>query len=97
MYEIIRKLTIARRNNFKFKQIIKLTIKIYSNLSYKNIHYHLLLGASPLHRPFFKNLLKNRDYIRDHCNDLNNPLHFACRQWYKYNDPGYIYGDDDED
>ena len=90
MCEINKKLTIARRNNFKFKQINKLTIKIYSNLSYINIHYHLLLGASPLHRQFFKHLLKNHDYIQTHCNDLNNAFHFACRQWYSYNNTGII-------
>ena len=32
MYEINKNLSIARRNGFKFKQINKLTIKIYSNL-----------------------------------------------------------------
>ena len=88
MYELNKKLTIAKRNSFKFKQINKLTIKIYSNLSYINIHYHLLLGASPLHRQFFKNLFRNPDYIETHCNDMHNPFHFACRQWYSYNNPG---------
>ena len=77
MYEINKKLSIARRNSFKFKQINKLTIKIYSNLFYINIHYLLTLGAPPLHRQFFKNLLKNPDYIETHCNDINNPFHFA--------------------
>ena len=27
-------------------------------------------------------ILHNRDYIRTHCNDINNPFHFACRQWF---------------
>ena len=49
MYELNKKLTIARENGFKFNQINKLTIKILSNLSYINIHYHLRLGAPPLH------------------------------------------------
>ena len=69
------------------KQINKLTIKIYSNLSHINIHYHLRLGASPLHRQFFKILSRNRDYIQTHCNNRRNPFHFACRQWYSYNNP----------
>ena len=30
----------------------KLTLKIYSNLSNINIHYHLRLGSPPLHRQF---------------------------------------------
>ena len=78
-------LYLTKINNFK--------IDIYSNLSYINIHYHLILGASPLHCRFFKNLLTNHNYIKTHCNDLHNRFHFACRQWYKYNNPGYIYED----
>ena len=87
VYELNKKLTLARKNSFKFKQINKLTIKIYSNLFYINIHYLLTLGAPPLHYRFFKNLLKNPDYIETHCNDVHNPFHFACRQWYSYNNP----------
>ena len=90
MYEINKKLTLAKQRGFKFKQINKLTIKIYSNLFYINIHYHLRLGASPLHYQFFKNLLKNPDYIETHCNDVHNPFHFACRQWYSYNNPSIL-------
>ena len=90
MYEINKKLAIARRNSFKFKQINKLTIKIYSNLFYINIHYLLTLGAPALHYRFFKNLLKNPDYIETHCNDVHNPFHFACRQWYSYHNQGIL-------
>ena len=90
MYELNKKLTLARERGYIFNQINKLTIKIYSNLSYINIHYHLRLGAPPLHRQFFIKLLKNRDYIRTHCNDIYNPFHFACRQWYSYNNPGIL-------
>ena len=86
-YGLNKKIKNARRNGFIFNQVNKLTIKIYSNLSYINIHYHLRLGAPPLHRQFFIKLLKNRDYIRTHCNDINNPFQFACRQWYSYNNP----------
>ena len=90
MYEINKKLSIARRNGFKFKQKNKITIKIYSYLFYINIHYLLTLGAPPLHHRFFKNLLKNPDYIETNCNDINNPFHFACRQWYSYNNPSIL-------
>ena len=90
MYEINKKLTLAKQRGFKFKQINKLTIKIYSNLFYINIHYHLGLGASPLHYQFAKNLLKNPDYIETHCNNRRNTFHFACRQWYSYNNPGIL-------
>ena len=33
---------------------------------------------------------QNRDYIQSRCNDINNPFHFACRQWYSYNNPGIL-------
>ena len=82
-----KKLALARERGFKFNQVNNFTIKIYSNLSYINIHYHLLLGASPLNRQFFKKLAQNRDYIQTHCNDLNNSFHIACRLWYSYNNP----------
>ena len=32
-------------------------------------------------------VIKNRDYIQTHCNDRRNPYHFACRQWFSYNNP----------
>ena len=90
MHELNKKLTIARRNSFKFKQINKLTIKVYSNLFYINIHYLLTLGAPPLHYRFFKNLLKSPDYIETHCNDVHNLFHFACRQWYSNHNQGIL-------
>ena len=87
MYELKKKLTVARERGFIYNQINNFKIKIYSNLSYINIHYHLRLGAPPLHRQFFIKLLKNHDYIQTHCNDRRNTFHFACRQWYLYNNP----------
>ena len=90
MYELNHKLTLAKQKGFKFNHINRLTIKIYSNLKYINIHYHLKLGASPLHCRFFKMLSRDCDYIQTHCNDVNNPFHFACRQWYSYNNPGIL-------
>ena len=90
MYELNKKLTLARERGYIFNQINKLTIKIYSNLSHINIHYHLRLGASPLHRQFFKKISHNRDYIQTHCNDRRNPFHIACPQWYLYNNPGIL-------
>ena len=87
MYELNKKLTIARGNGFIFNQINKLKIKICSNLSNINIHYHLRLGSPPLHRQFFNKISKNRDYIQTHCNDRRNSFDFACRRWYSYNIP----------
>ena len=88
MYEVNKKLSIARENGFIFNQINKLTIKIYSNLSNINIHYRLRLGSPPLHRQFFMKISQNRDYIQTHCNGRRNSFHFASRQWYSYNNPG---------
>ena len=85
-----KKIKNARQNGFIFNQINNFKIKIYSNLSHINIHYHLRLGASPLHRQFFKILSRNRNYIRSYCNDHRNPFNFACRQWYSYNNPGIL-------
>ena len=90
LYELNEKLTIARGNGFIFNHINKLTIKILSNLSHINIQYHLRLGASPLHRQFFKKLAQKRDYIQTHCNNRRNTFHFASRQWYFYNNPGIL-------
>ena len=90
LYELNKKLTLARERGYIFNQINKLTIKILSNLSHINIHYHLTLGASPLHYRFFINVLKNRDYIQTHCNNRRNTFHFACRQWYSYKNQGIL-------
>ena len=87
MSELNQKLAIARGNGYIFNQINKLTIKIYSNLSNIDIHYHLKLGLPPLHCQFFKKISQNRDYIQPLCHNRRNPFHFACRQWYSYNNP----------
>ena len=90
LYELNKKLTIARGNGFKFNQVNKLTIKVYSNLSHINIHYHIRLGSPPLHRQFFIKISKNRDFFQTFCNDRRNPFDFACRQWFSYNNPGIL-------
>ena len=97
LYDLNKKLPVARQIGYIFNQIYKLSIKIYSNLSNKIIHYHLRLGAPPLHRQFFIKNSKNKEYIPTYCNDRRNSFHFACRQWYSYNNPqnmleyNYIY------
>ena len=73
MYELNKKLTLARQRGFKFNQINNFTIKIYSNILYMNIDYCLKLSETPqLYYNFFKNLARNHDYIQTHCNDLHN-------------------------
>ena len=64
LYDLNKKLTVARERGFIFNHINNFKIKIYSNLSHRNIHYHLRLGASPLHRLFFIKISQNRDYVQ---------------------------------
>ena len=90
MYELNKKLTLARERGFKFNQINNFKIKIYSNLSHINTHYHLRLSIPPLRRQFFVKVSKNREYMQTFCNDRRNPFHFACRQWYSYNNPSIL-------
>ena len=90
LYELNKNLTLARKRGFIFNQINKLTKKLYSNLSYIKIHYHLRLGASPLHRQFFRKISHNPDHIQTYCNDRRNTFHLACHQWYSYNNPGIL-------
>ena len=87
LFELNKKLTVARETGFIFNQMNKLTIKIYSDLSNIIILYHLRLGSPPLHRQFFIKISQNRDYNQTFCNDRRNHFHFACCQWYLYNNP----------
>ena len=91
MYELNKKLSIARQRGYIFNQINNFKIKIYSNISYMNIDYRLKLSkTSPLYYNFFRNLAHNYNYIQTHCNDIHNRFQFACRQWYKHNNPGIL-------
>ena len=58
---------------------------VKTNKCHTNIHYYLRLCIPIMHRHFFRKLSQNPDYIKTHCNDRNNPFHFACRRWYLYN------------
>ena len=83
LFELNKKLTLARRRGFRFLQLNKLTIKIYSHQRYINISYYLRHRISIMHRQFFEIRSRNRDYVQTHCNDRNNPFHFACQTWIK--------------
>ena len=83
LFEINKKLTLARQRGFRFLQINKLTIKIYSYQRYINICYHLKHRIPITHRQFFKMLSQNGDYVQTYCNDRKNPFHFACHTWIK--------------
>ena len=90
MYELNQKLTLAKQRSLKINHINKLTIKIYGKLSHINIHYYLKHCIPMGQRLFLRRIAHNRDYIQTHCSDRRNPFHFACRQWYSYNNPGII-------
>ena len=61
LFELNKKFTFALERGSIFNQINNFKIRIYINLSNINIHFHLLLGASPLHRHFFRKISQNRD------------------------------------
>ena len=58
LFDLNKKLTVGRQNGFVFNQINELFKKIYSNLSYINIHFYPKHRIPILHRHFLKNFLK---------------------------------------
>ena len=87
LFELNKKKNVAKQNAFIFNQINKLTIKFSSHLRYIDIIYYLKSQIPMCHRNFFRVLSQNCDYVQTHCNNLNNPFHFACRKRYLYNNP----------
>ena len=80
LYELNKKLTVARQRNFMFNQINKLRIKIFSNLSHINLHYELKLRIPMCHRLFLRRISQNRENLQTFFNDRRNLFHFECRQ-----------------
>ena len=72
LYELNKKVTFARPIGFIFNQILKLTMKILKNQSIENIHFYSKFRIPIMHRKFFKIISQNPDYVKFHCNDLNN-------------------------
>ena len=83
LFELNKELTLARQRGFRSLLVNKLTITTYSHQRYINVSYCLKLPIPIMHLQFFKLLSQNRDYIQAHCNDRNNPFHFACQTWIK--------------
>ena len=81
LYDLNKKLKVARENGFVFLHINKLTIKIYSHLRYKIINYYLKFQIPMCQRQFFKVISQIRDYVDYFCNDSNNTFHFASQKW----------------
>ena len=90
LFELNEKLTLARQRGFKFNQMNQLTKNFYSILSHKIIYYYLKHSIPMRPRQFFRRIARNCDYIQTFCKDRGNPFHFACRQWYLYNNPRII-------
>ena len=83
LYDLNKKLTVARQNGFMLNQINRLTRKFYSHLRYINISYYLKSQIPMCHRQFFKVISQNRDYVESICNDMENLFHFSCQKWIK--------------
>ena len=65
---------------FIFNQILKLTLKIFSNLSNINIDYYLNLRIPIMHRKVLLKISHNPEYVKRFCDDENNDFHFAIRE-----------------
>ena len=78
LYELNKKLTVARENGYIFNQVNKLTVNFYSHLRYVHIGYYLKFRMLMCHRQFFREISQNRDFVNNYCNDRNKPFHFAC-------------------
>ena len=74
LFELNKKLTVARQRGFIFNQINKLTTKIYSNLSHISIRYYLKLHFPMCHRLFLRRISQNHDYIQTFCNDRRKTI-----------------------
>ena len=61
VYELNKKLIVARQNGFMFNQITKLTIKIYSHLRYINMSYYLQFPMPMCPGQFFRKISQNSD------------------------------------
>ena len=81
LYGLIKNLRVARQNGFVYDQITKLTMKFRSHFPYINISYYQKSKIPMSHRQFFKVISQNLDYVENFCDDLDNPFHFAIREW----------------
>ena len=92
LYGLHKKLKNVEIGTLVFLNIIKITIKIYSSITNINIRYYLKLRIPIMHRQFFKIISQNPEYVKNFCNNMENPFHLACRMWYFYNNPRCCQG-----
>ena len=81
LYELNKKITVARQNGYIFIRINKLTVKFFSLLRYRNKSYYLKFRMPLCHRQFLRKNFQNREYLDNFCNDRNKPFHFAFQKW----------------
>ena len=72
MYELNKKLTLARERGFKFNQINKFTIKFYTRLSQKYIYRYLKFPRPILVRQILKIMCRNPDTNQTISNIFHN-------------------------
>ena len=72
MFELNKKLTLARQRGFTFNQINKLKIKFYTPLSQNNIHRYLKFQCPILVRQILKTISRNPESIQAFCNIFHN-------------------------
>ena len=81
LFEVNKKLTVARQKGFIFNRKNTLKIKKFSHLRYINIRYYLKSQIPMCHRQFFKVVSQNREYVENFCNGMENLFRFACQKW----------------
>ena len=86
LFELNKKLNVAKQNGFMFNQINKLTINFYSHLRYIIISFSLKSQRPMCKRQFFRVISKNREYVDSFSNDWNKPFQFACQKWINHFD-----------
>ena len=72
VYELNKKLTLARQRGFIFNQINKLKIKFYTLLSQNNIHRYLKFQCPILLRQILKTISRNPESIQRFSNIFHN-------------------------
>ena len=72
MYDLNKKLTLARQRGFIFNQINKLTIKFYTTLNQNNIHRYLKFQRPILLRQIVKTISRNPESIQRFSNIFHN-------------------------
>ena len=81
---LFQKIDEYRKGGYKFNEIIKLTLKINSSLSFINISHHLKLRVPNLHVEFFRKISEEATKLNTLI-DRRNPLFYSYQQWVLYN------------